>query len=111
MLSFQAITETNQHPLGLFDQQRDVGTVSHAGACHYDAGQQRYAISGSGANIWGDHDDFHFVWKRLSGNFIVTARAHFIGEGWTPTVNLAGWCALRSIPIRRTSRLPSTAMG
>ena len=81
MLSFQAITETNQHPLGLFDQQSDVGTVSHAGACHYDAGQQRYAISGSGANIWGDHDDFHFVWKRLSGNFIVTARAHFIGDG------------------------------
>jgi tricorn protease-like protein len=31
--------------------------------------------------MWGDHDDFHFVWKRLTGNFILSTRAHFVGKG------------------------------
>src|SRR6266478_8763398 len=36
---------------------------------------------GSGANMWFDHDEFHFVWKRMKGDFILTTRAQFIGEG------------------------------
>jgi len=31
--------------------------------------------------MWGDHDDFHFVWKRMTGNFILSTRARFIGQG------------------------------
>src|SRR5260370_28720437 len=31
--------------------------------------------------MWGDHDEFHFVWRRMRGNFILTARATFIGKG------------------------------
>lgn len=69
------------NPLGQFDQQTDVGAVSHPGACTYDAARQRYTISGAGANIWGTSDNFHFVWKRLTGNFIVTMQAAFVGEG------------------------------
>lgn len=79
------MNSTNQpikpQPLGLFAQQVDVGTVSKPGDCRYDAEEQRYTISGAGANIWGDHDDFHYVYKKLSGNFILTARAHFVGAG------------------------------
>src|SRR5689334_18090859 len=69
------------HVSGLFAQQTDVGTVRHAGACVYDAGSQTYTISGAGANIWQDHDDFHYVWRRMTGNFIVTMQAQFLGEG------------------------------
>jgi len=36
-------------------------------------------VAGSGQNMWGDHDDFHFVWKRMTGNFILSTRARFIG--------------------------------
>lgn len=70
-----------EHALDLFEGQTDVGTVRKLGSCVYNSEQQAYTIEGSGANIWGDHDDFHFVWKRLRGNFIVTARAAFVGTG------------------------------
>ena len=70
-----------QSSAGIFDGQTDVGHVQHAGAASYDRQRQEYSISGSGQNMWGERDDFHFVWKRLSGNFTLRARARFIGAG------------------------------
>ena len=70
-----------QHRTGIFDAQTDVGQVRHAGSVSFSAQRQEYVISGSGQNMWGDHDDFHFVWKRLSGNFTLLTRARFIGAG------------------------------
>ncbi len=68
-------------PLGDFTEQTDVGTLHHAGTCTYDPTQQIYTITGAGANIWGTHDDFHYVYRRLTGNFIVTAQVNFVGDG------------------------------
>jgi Tol biopolymer transport system component len=31
--------------------------------------------------MWGERDDFHFVWKRMTGNFILSTRARFTGKG------------------------------
>jgi Tol biopolymer transport system component len=31
--------------------------------------------------MWGERDDFHFVWKRMSGNFILSTRARFASKG------------------------------
>src|SRR5689334_12853851 len=31
--------------------------------------------------MWETRDDFHFVWRRISGNFILATRARFIGAG------------------------------
>jgi len=67
--------------LGVFDAHADVGTVRHRGTVSYDAQRQSYTIAGSGQNMWGVHDDFHFVWKRLTGNFILSTRARFVGKG------------------------------
>ncbi|MCB0189744.1 MAG: hypothetical protein KDE31_35980, partial [Caldilineaceae bacterium] len=63
---------TQQSDLGGFTNQTNVGTLHHPGGCIYDPTQQIYTVSGAGANIWGDHDDFHFLWRRMRGNFIVT---------------------------------------
>lgn len=68
-------------PLGLFEDQSGVGYVQPPGSCHYDADQAVYTISSAGQNIWGDHDDFHFVWRRISGDFIATMRAELLGAG------------------------------
>jgi TolB protein len=38
-------------------------------------------VSGSGTNIWFDTDEFHFVWKRMKGDFILRTNAAFIGKG------------------------------
>jgi TolB protein len=79
-----------QPPLGAFDGQGDIGRTRNPGSVTYDAVRELYTIAGSGANMWADHDDFHFVWKRLQGNFIVTARAQFTGAGVEPHRKL-GW--------------------
>jgi WD40 repeat protein len=70
-----------QKPLGLFEGQSDVGKVNQPGSVVYDDDKEEYTVAGSGANMWADHDEFHFVWKRMKGNFILTARAAFIGKG------------------------------
>jgi len=70
-----------QGPVGIFDAQTDVGRVRISGFASYDPGRQAYRVVGSGQNMWGDHDDFHFVWKRMTGNFILSTRARFIGAG------------------------------
>lgn len=70
-----------QSPIGVFDGQTDVGKTRHPGRASYDSRPQHYTIAGAGQNMWGDHDDFHFVWKRLTGNFILSTRARFVGRG------------------------------
>src|SRR5712691_12969040 len=68
-----------RRPIGIFTTQTNVGRAT--GAASYDPQQQTYVIAGSGQNMWGSRDDFHFVWKRISGNFILATRARFIGAG------------------------------
>src|SRR2546422_79809 len=73
-----------QPSLGAFQGQTDVGQVTRRGSVTYNAGRERYTIAGSGANMWFDRDAFHFVWTRIPGNFILTARAQFDGPGVEP---------------------------
>src|SRR5258706_2189530 len=68
-------------PLGLFGGQSDVGKVNQPGSGVYDDDNEEYTVAGSGANMWGDHDEFHFLWKRMRGDFILTTRTAFIGSG------------------------------
>src|SRR6184192_3825935 len=70
-----------QRAIGIFETEIDVGRVARPGSASYDAQRQAYLIAGSGQNMWNDRDDFHFVWKRMSGNFILSTRARFIGKG------------------------------
>jgi Tol biopolymer transport system component len=67
--------------IGIFDGQTDIGKVKTAGTGTYDSKSQVYNISGSGTNIWGTHDEFHFVWKKMKGDFILRTNAEFIGKG------------------------------
>src|SRR6266436_10143865 len=68
-----------QSPVGIFTTHSDVGRAT--GSAAYDAKQQTYLVAGSGQNMWDSRDDFHFAWKRISGNFILSTRARFIGAG------------------------------
>ncbi len=67
--------------LGMFEGQADVGKVSIGGSEQFDASTQMYTVSGSGANMWFDRDAFHFIWIRLKGDFLLSARANFVGKG------------------------------
>ena len=69
------------NPIGIFDGQADVGRVNTTGTCNYEDKLQTYTLSGSGTNIWAKHDEFHFVWKKMKGDFILRCDASFIGKG------------------------------
>ena len=68
-----------QKNVGVFQGQQDIGTVLHPGAGTVDASTGKYTISGSGENMWFGTDDFHFMWKRLSGDVALTADVDFVG--------------------------------
>jgi hypothetical protein len=70
--------------LGIFDNHQDVGTVLHPGSAQYDAATGSYTLGGSGENMWFGIDDFHFAWKRVSGNVALTADIAFVGSGGNP---------------------------
>src|ERR1700761_3742353 len=66
---------------GIFDNDSDVGNIKLPGKVVYDAANQQYTITGSGANIWFSHDAFHYVWKKMKGDFILTTHAAFLSKG------------------------------
>src|SRR5262245_43511796 len=76
--------------LGLFTANDDVGEVKKAGSSTYNARTEEYTLEGSGTNMWFKRDDFQFLWKELKGDFILTARAGFVGAGVDPHRKL-GW--------------------
>lgn len=82
--------KANGQSLGIFDGQTDVGTVKPMGTAAYNAQTQQYTLSGAGANIWAKHDDFHFLWKKMKGDFILRANVQFIGKG-TNEHRKIGW--------------------
>jgi hypothetical protein len=90
-----------QSSLGLFEGQTDVGQVLNSGSATYDAEKQEYTIAGSGTNMWFDRDEFHFVWTRMKGNFILRTRAHFLGKGADPHRKL-GWIVRSSLDTNAT---------
>lgn len=83
---------TASSPGDWFERSGDIGAVLQPGACSYDSQQQEFTIRGAGANIWGDRDAFHLVWRKMRGDFIATAQARFDGGGANPHRKL-GWMA------------------
>jgi Tol biopolymer transport system component len=71
-------------PLGIFEGQSDVGTILHAGSAHYDAATGAYDLTGSGDNLWWAEDDFHYVWKKVTGDFSLAAQIQLPGTGGDP---------------------------
>ncbi len=87
---------TQNIPMGIFDGQTDLGNVKIKGSSIYNAENQEYLMKGSGYNIWFDHDEFHFLWKKLCGDFILTANLEFIGKGTDPHRKI-GWMIRSSL--------------
>src|SRR5689334_23558661 len=67
--------------IGQFDGQTDIGSPKLAGSAAYDSATQEYTLSGAGTNMWFGADQFHFVWKKMKGDFILRTRTEFIGKG------------------------------
>jgi Tol biopolymer transport system component len=66
--------------LGVFTNSGDVGNPKNPGSSKYDPVTQTYTIRGAGYNIWFNRDEFQFLYKKLSGDFILTANFEFAGD-------------------------------
>ncbi len=71
-------------PVGIFEQHGDIGGVGLPGSASYDADAQAYTLVSSGTNMWGDHDEDQFVWKKVKGDFLVQAMTEFLGKAGDP---------------------------
>ncbi|MEO8404251.1 MAG: biopolymer transporter TolR [Chitinophagaceae bacterium] len=65
----------------IFENHEDVGNPTLKGNTIYNKNNQTYTMSGAGKNIWTNLDQFQFAWKKIKGDFIIKATAHFIGNG------------------------------
>jgi hypothetical protein len=73
-----------QQPLGLFSASTDVGNVLHRGEAVYDSAAQTYTLTGSGTNIWIPPDEFQFVWKKVTGDYAITADVDIVTSDGNP---------------------------
>jgi TolB protein len=71
-------------PVGIFEAHQDVGTVTPAGTTVYDAAKKTYTLTASGNNMWATEDDFHFAWKKMSGDVSLAADITILGSGGNP---------------------------
>jgi hypothetical protein len=70
--------------LGIFENNGDIGNVGLKGSVEFENSDSSYTISGSGTNMWFEKDEFHFVWKEMTGDISLSADIEWIGQGVDP---------------------------
>ncbi|MBP1668751.1 MAG: Periplasmic component of the Tol biopolymer transport system-like protein [Bacteroidetes bacterium] len=95
IITMHTTTAQNTAP-GIFEGHQDIGKVILPGSALYDPETQEYRMEGSGKNTWFDRDEFHFLYKKIKGDFILTAHVEFIGKGVDPHRKI-GWMARNSL--------------
>ncbi len=67
-------TVSAQHePTGIFQTKADIGNPKNNGSASYNAANQSYTLKVSGYIVWFERDEFHFLYNKLQGDFIMTA--------------------------------------
>lgn len=70
--------------LGIFEENSDIGKVKYEGSVAFDRSDSTYTVSGGGTNMWFDSDQFHYLWKKATGDISLTADITWVGEGVDP---------------------------
>jgi TolB protein len=96
LLSLIFVHTVRAQNLGTFEANGDVGKPAKAGQVHYNADDQTYQVSGAGINMWANMDQFHLVWRKISGDFLLSARAKWLTAGVDPHRKL-GWIIRQSM--------------
>jgi TolB protein len=78
------LSQTAPGPLGIFEGQSDVGSVTPPGTLVFDPVHDTYTITSAGVNLWSTIDGFHFVWKKISGDVSLTADINFPDTSGNP---------------------------
>lgn len=84
------ISFAQTNAVGIFQNHADIGNPKKAGAARYDEATQTYYIKGGGSNIWFNRDEFHYLYNKIPGDFILTANFEFVGQKGDPHRKI-GW--------------------
>jgi TolB protein len=87
--------DAQQASLGVFDQSMDIGNPTRKGLSQYQASTQGYTLQGGGYNIWFQRDEFQYAFRKITGDFILTANFEFEGKGTDPHRKI-GWMVRES---------------
>jgi hypothetical protein len=82
--------------IGDFEHEIDIGAPLRAGSARYDAARGEYRITGGGANMWGQTDAFHYLYRQASGDLTLSATVHFPQAGGNEHKK-AGWMVRRQL--------------
>ena len=66
---------------GAFASSNDIGAPPIKGSAQFNSSTREYTITGSGTDIWGRADQFHYLSRDMSGDFAVTATTKFLTDG------------------------------
>jgi TolB protein len=66
---------------GMFEGESDVGNPAQTKPAVFDEATATYTVSGGGVNMWATNDSFHFVWKRVSGDFALETAIEWLQAG------------------------------
>lgn len=74
----------------MFEGFSEIGNIPHSGTISYNEVSQEYIIAGAGNSAWELNDECQFAWKKIKGDFILTASIEFqekpsafnCGIGW-----------------------------
>lgn len=72
-----------QNTIGIFQNHADVGNPKIKGDAQYDEATQAYTLTGAGYNIWFNRDEFHYLYNKINGDFILTANFQFVANSKT----------------------------
>ncbi|MDB6053232.1 MAG: hypothetical protein JWN25_755 [Verrucomicrobiales bacterium] len=77
--------------VGEFTNAEDIGNPKNKGSSLYDEKEQTYTLKGGGYNIWFKHDEFHFLYKKIKGDFLLTANFEMVGNEKGNGHRKTGW--------------------
>jgi len=84
------VSATSFAAIGQFDATDDIGfphssqPYVHPGVVTYDAVEGDYHITAGGSDIWGNYDQFTYLYKSVTGNMRMTANYTWIDRGVNP---------------------------
>ena len=96
LLGTTPVFSQGSQSVGIFDAHSDVGMNVKPGSATYIPETGQYVITGAGYNVWADHDEFQYVYKKIKGDFILYTRAEFLGT-WVNYHRKVGWMVRQSL--------------
>jgi TolB protein len=81
LFSLENSASSQNFSSGIFRSNSDIGNPKLAGSAVFNPETSEYVIEGAGYNIWFDRDEFHYLWRKIKGDFILKARVDFVGQG------------------------------